>query len=156
MSLPKGSNPNHPLKGSRISVDPIKQQKDIKNIKKLLANNPRNYALFVIGINTNLRASDLCRNTVGMVRHLEPMDELEINEKKTGKPRRITLNKTCVDAIQKLLTAKPLKDDDQLFLGQRGRIVPQTINALSWCRQLTSRVIMAAILCGKPGATTRE
>jgi hypothetical protein len=52
-------NPNHPVKDSQTKVDPIKSIKDIKSIKKLLKNNLRDYALFIIGVNTNLRASDL-------------------------------------------------------------------------------------------------
>jgi len=66
----------------------------------------------------------------GMVRYLNPMDELEIKEKKTGKSRRITLNKMCVDAIQRLLKSKFFKDADQFFQGQRGPITPITIHAL--------------------------
>ena len=81
MGMPKGKNVNHPKKGSTIKVDPIKKTKDIDTIKKLLSDNPRNHALFVLGINTNLRASDLCQITVGMVRNLKPMDEIEIKEK---------------------------------------------------------------------------
>ncbi len=54
-------NPNHPVKNSQIKVDPIKNLKDIKSIKKLLKNNLRDYALFIIGVNTNLRASDLVK-----------------------------------------------------------------------------------------------
>ena len=61
-------NQNRPKKGSQIKVDPIKKRKDIESIKKLLADNPRNSALFTIGINTNLRASDLLRIKVGQVR----------------------------------------------------------------------------------------
>lgn len=93
MSLPKGCNFNHPPKGSRTKVEPIRKLEDIQAIKRLLFDNPRNYAIFILGINTNLRASDLCQITVGMVRHLKPMDEIEIKEKKTGKTRRITINK---------------------------------------------------------------
>jgi len=33
----KIGNPNHPKKGSTIKVEPIKKQKDIKAIKKMLA-----------------------------------------------------------------------------------------------------------------------
>jgi len=50
------SNPNHPVRDSQIKVDSIKNLKDIKSIKKLLKNNLRDYALFIIGVNTNLRA----------------------------------------------------------------------------------------------------
>ena len=120
MSMTKGKNTNHPKKGSVIKVEPIKNLKDIETIKKLLYNNPRNYALFVLGINTNLRASDLCRITAGMIRNLVPMDEIEVKEKKTGKTRRITLNKTCTDALQRLLASRPYKDEYLLFLSQRG------------------------------------
>ena len=86
-------NPNHPKKESSIKVEPITKLKDIDTIKKLLRDNPRNYALFVLGINTNLRASDLVNLTIGQVRHLKPLDSLEIKEMKTGKKRRVTLNK---------------------------------------------------------------
>ena len=45
--MKKGQNFNHPPKGSSIKVDPIKSTKHIKNIKKLLADKPLDYALFV-------------------------------------------------------------------------------------------------------------
>jgi len=80
--------------------------KNIKAIKKLLANRPRDFALFTIGINTNLRASDLLRLKVGQVKDLKAGDTIEIKEQKTGKVRRITLNKTCINAIQSLLMEK--------------------------------------------------
>ncbi len=138
MAMPKGINKNHPRKGSTIKVDPIKSTKDINTIKKHLWNHPRNFALFVLGINTNLRASDLCNIIVGMVRFLESMDELELKEKKTGKSRRITLNKACIGAIQRLLKSKEFSDTDQLLKGQRGPMIPQTVNALMkrWCRAI--------------------
>ncbi len=140
MSMPKCTNVNHPKKGSIIKVEPIKNLKDIETIKKLLFNNPRNYALFVLGINTNLRASDLCSITVGMVRNLNPMNEIGIKEKKTGKTRRITLNKGCTDAIQRLLASRPYQDEQQMFLSQRGNkaLIPNTINKLVklWCKAI--------------------
>lgn len=87
-------------------MEPIKKLKDIKAIKKLLANKPRDLALFTIGINTNLRASDLLRLKVSQVKDLKAGDEIEIREKKTSKVRRINLNKACVKAIQSLLESK--------------------------------------------------
>jgi integrase len=132
-------NPNHPKKGSTIKVDPIKKLKDIKAIKKLLANKPRDLALFTIGINTNLRASDLLRFRVGHVRDLKNGDTVEIKEKKTGKARRITLNKTCVKAIQNLLVSKPYSDNDHLFHSQRRHVltVPSVHKLVkSWCSEI--------------------
>jgi hypothetical protein len=58
-----------------MKVEPIRNVKDIRAIKRLLANSPRNYALFVIGINTNLRASDILSLTVSQARNLKLGDE---------------------------------------------------------------------------------
>ena len=132
-------NPNHPQKGSTIKVDPIKKLKDIKAIKKLLANKPRDLALFTIGINTNLRASDLLRLKVGQVKDLKAGDTFEIREKKTGKARRITLNKTCITAIQNLLASKQYQDGDYLFQSQRRHVltVPSVHKLVkAWCSEI--------------------
>jgi integrase len=138
--MKKGENFNHPKKGSKISVQPIREIKDIRSIKKLLRDSPRDFALFTIGINTNLRASDLCQITVGMVRDLKVGDELKINERKTGKPRRINLNQDCVKAIEALIASfdTPPNDDDQLFQGRQGNIDTIGINYLvkKWTRMI--------------------
>jgi len=135
----KIGNPNHPKKGSTIKVEPIKKQKDIKAIKKMLANKPRDFALFTIGINTNLRASDLLRLKVGQVKDLKAGDTVEIKEKKTGKARRITMNKTCIKAIQNLLASKQYQDDDYLFQSQRRDVltVPSVHKLVkTWCGEI--------------------
>jgi integrase len=131
-------NPNHPPKGSTIRVDPIRKLKDIKAIKKLLHDKPRDLCLFTLGINTNLRASDLLRITAGMVRHLEASDELTLKEKKTGKHRRITLNKAVIASIQTLLKSRDYQDADPLFLGQRGCLTVSSVNRLvkTWCKDI--------------------
>jgi integrase len=125
---------NHPKKGSRITVEPIKSRKDIKSIKTLLAAKPRDLAIFVIGINTNLRASDLVRLKVDQVHALKAGDDLVLKEKKTRKERRITMNKACVEVISNLLASESYELDDNLFLGQRGPIGSIYINHLvkSW------------------------
>ena len=137
--MKKSGNLNHPKKGSTIKVEPIKELKDIGTIKKLLADNPRDFALFTIGINTNLRASDLLRIKVGMVRGLQPNDEIEVREKKTKKHRRVTLNKACIDAIRNLLASAPFEDSDYLFRSQRAEvlIVPSLIRMVKkWCKAI--------------------
>jgi integrase len=130
---------NRPQKGSQIKVGPIKKLKDVDTIKKLLANHPRNYALFIIGINTNLRASDLRRITVGMVKHLAPGESFELTERKTAKKRCINLNKACVSAIYDLLRVRRLNDADPLFMSKKGcMLTVQSIHRLvkGWCRQI--------------------
>jgi integrase len=136
--MEKGQNFNHPPKGSSIKVEPIKSKKHIQTIKKLLAGKPLDYALFSIGINTNLRASDLLRIKVRQVKDLKPNDEMVLNEKKTRKERRINLNKACIVAIQGLLASKGYADKDYLFTGQRGILTVPTVNAKvkAWCRAI--------------------
>ena len=128
--MKQGQNFNHPEKGSSIKVDPIKELKDIRSIKKLLHDKPRDLCLFILGINTNLRASDLLKIKVNQVSHLKPEDELTLNETKTGKPRRITLNKAVVDSIQALLQLSQPDEADYLFTGQRGRLTVPSVNRL--------------------------
>ncbi len=131
-------NPNHPKKGDNIRVDPIKELKDIKSIKKLLHDKPRDLCLFTLGINTNLRASDLLRITAGMVKDMKPGDELTLKEKKTGKHRRITMNKAVVSVVQALLKSRDYKDEEPLFVGQRGCLTVPSVNRLvkQWCRSI--------------------
>ena len=135
--MKKGQNTNRPAKGSQIKVQPITKLKDIKAIKKLLADKPRDFCLFVLGINTNLRASDLTQITVSMVKDKKAGDELELKEQKTGKPRIITLNKSAVGAIQSLLLTDEQKP---LFSSQRGSgpLLTPSINRLvkSWCKSI--------------------
>lgn len=50
MPLQKGQNPNHPKPGSAIKVEPIRDIKAIKRIKKILSDQPRNLCLFTLGI----------------------------------------------------------------------------------------------------------
>jgi integrase len=87
-----------------------------------------------------MRASDLIRITVGQVRHLRPGDTLEIKEKKTSKNNQLTLNKSCVAAIARLVDNENLKDSDPLFKSQKGGgpLTVQTIHKLvkGWCRAI--------------------
>jgi len=133
-------NTNRPAEGSIIAVEPIRSTKDITTIKKRL-DNPRDYALFVVGINTALRASDLLKLTVGQVRHLNPGDTLPVREMKTGKERRVTLNKTAHNAISTLLSSMPdAADCAPLFRSRKGKeaLTVSTLNNMvkewcSWC-----------------------
>ena len=110
-TLPFQALTNRPAKGSTITVEPIKSTSDIKKIKKILANNPRDLCLFTLGINTNLRASDLLNIKIEQVQGLKTGDELALKEIKTGKSRRITLNKNAVKAIGGLLASSYKQGD---------------------------------------------
>ena len=138
-------NPNHPKKGDIIKVDPIRRQKDINLIKKLLEDHPRNMAIFTMGINTNLRGVDLLKIKVGQVRHMEVGDVFNIKEQKTLKSRLITMNPTVHRVIQALLITMPqAKDDDFLFQSQRAqgkKLTTPYLNELvkKWCHEINLR-----------------
>lgn len=139
--MEKGQNYNHPVRGSEIRVDPIRDPKDIQAIKRLLADKPRDLCLFVLGINTNLRASDLIRIRSSQVRDLKPMDEISIIEKKTGKLRRISLNKSCIEVIKRLMDSREYQDNEALFIGKRGPLSVGSVNRLvkGWCKAIKLR-----------------
>ena len=71
---------NRPRKGAHIKVEPIRYLADIKRIKNLLVQRPRDLALFTLGINMPLRVSDLLSLTYGQVAHLAPGASLVIHE----------------------------------------------------------------------------
>ena len=100
-------NPNHPKKGSSIKVEPIKDLKAIKRIKKLLHDKPRDLCLFTLGINTAYRANELVSITVGQVDYLKAGDRLELKQSKNRKYRPTTLNEIVIDAIESWLKTHP-------------------------------------------------
>ena len=118
--MKQGGNANHPKKGSRITVDPIRKIKDIKAISKLTSGNPRDHLLFVMGINNGLRVCDLVRVKVGDIRYLKVGDTLTIKESKTGKDNLLVINKTVHKALQAYLDAIRPHDDTYLFASRKG------------------------------------
>jgi integrase len=133
--MKKGENWNHPIKGSSVTVEPIRSTKNIKAIKKMLAGNSRDLCIFILGINTNLRASDILNLRVHDVLG---KDELVLKEKKTGKARRITLNDAVKKAIKNLLESREYKEDNYLFLGLRGPLTVPTLSRMvkDWCQEI--------------------
>ena len=116
----KKRNPNHPKKGDRITVDPIRKIKDIKAISKLTSDNPRDHLLFLMGINNGLRAGDLIKLKVRDVRYLKVGDTLTIKEGKTGKDNILVVNKTVFKALKNFLEKVQPKDEDYVFASRKG------------------------------------
>jgi len=123
-------NPNHPRKGSSTRVDPIRLQKDIKAIIKLLTDNPRDRLLFIMGINNGLRVGDLLKLKVSDVRRMKPGDSITIKEGKTGKQNILVINKPVYDALKYYLDMKKPDDGDYLFSSRKGdkAITIQAVN----------------------------
>ncbi|PGT58060.1 site-specific integrase [Bacillus cereus] len=69
-------------------VQPIRDPEQIQQIKEhLKEKNARNYILFVMGINTGLRISDILKLKVGDVQG----SHISMREMKTGKQKRIQI-----------------------------------------------------------------
>jgi integrase len=100
---------NHPAPGSIITQQPITDKKAIERIKDNLEDHPRNYALFVTGINTAFRAFDLLTLKVGDVRG----NTIRRREIKTGKIREFYLNGAVKSAVAPLIEGRD--DGDFLF-----------------------------------------
>ena len=111
-------NANHPKKGTSIKVQPIRSRHDIQAIKALLNNQPRNLAIFTLGINTAFRACELLSLTIGDVAHLKEGDLLEIKQSKNQQYRAATVNGVTVAALHHWLCSHPKRHDETapLFL----------------------------------------
>lgn len=136
--MSKDKNPNHPQKGSSIKVQPIRRLEDIRAIKRLLSGNLRNLALFTLGINSALRAIDLLQIRYEQVHQLKAGESFEIKERKTGRYRRVMLNKTSHKAVQDWIKSREdWQPEDWLFPSRKGggRILVPTLTSMvkGWC-----------------------
>jgi integrase len=111
---------NHPKKGSRIKVDPIRSISNVKAISKYLADRPRDRLLFIMGVNNGLRCGDLLKLKVKQIKDLKAGEYIEIKEGKTGKENILVINKPVYKAIRNYLEQMKPHDDDFLFKSRKG------------------------------------
>lgn len=96
-------------------VQPIRDKDTIEKFKvELLKGGYRNYLLFVIGINTGLRISDILPLKVNDVKG----SHIIIKEKKTGKSKRFKINSYLKREIDKYI--ENMNDKDYLFPSRKG------------------------------------
>lgn len=86
---------------------PIRHKEEIEQIKQYFLDkkNYRDYALFVLGINTALRISDIINLQWNEVYNFEQQkyrEHLIVQEQKTGKRACVAINKSCVHALSLL------------------------------------------------------
>lgn len=107
------------------AVSPIKDKKDLEKVKQYLMGrkSKRDYTLFVVGINTGLRCSDLVKLKVGDVYDTENgafYERVRVVEKKTGKVNNFVLNKSCRDALLLYFKERAeLRSEDWVFLSRK-------------------------------------
>lgn len=125
------------MRGNICKVSPITSLEAIAAIKFTLKDNFRDLALFVVGVNTGFRASDLSAMRVGDFMGKRPGDVLSVREKKTNKVRAVTLNAAVIEVVDKVMTDSP---DDYLFRStpDNGPLCVETINRMvkKWCRKV--------------------
>ena len=96
-------------------VEPIKSKKDIETVEEYLAcKSLRNRLIFVFGINTGLRISDILALNV---RDVLQKNNVEIKEKKTGKYKSFPLNNKIKNLLKEYLKEKDI--NEPLFLGKK-------------------------------------
>lgn len=102
-------------------AEPIKSKKDIKAVEQYLKeHNERDYVLWVLGVNSGLRVSDI----VGLnVSDVVDKTHITIIEKKTQKRKSFYIN----DKLKRVLKLfiKDRDFDEPLFLGRQGKRLNQ-------------------------------
>lgn len=104
------------------TVSPIRDKKQIEILKIYLkSKNIRDYLLFVMGINSNLRISDLLILKVEDVWTGKKCKEyISLKEKKTGKYKKVMINDSMEKAISEYSKSEKPLMTDYLFSSRSG------------------------------------
>lgn len=98
------------------TVQPIRDKQTIELMKnELLKNGYRDYMMFVLGINTGLRISDILELKVSDVKD---KSHITITEKKTNKDKRFLINSQLRADIDKYIVG--MQDWEYLFQSRKG------------------------------------
>jgi site-specific recombinase XerD len=103
-------------------VQPFRDKKVLETMKKILrSSNLRDYNLFILGINSGLRISDLLILKVSDVCDDKGKikDRIAIREKKTNKLKDFPLGETSKKALKEYVVN--LKPEEALFASRKGR-----------------------------------
>ena len=104
----------HPAEGSAITIEPFRSLEDVNAIRSVIRS-PRDQALFSLGVNSALRATDLLSVRASDFDWLNGV--LRVKEGKTGKKRVVPIG----PALQELLLAiLPLTPEGYLFPSTQG------------------------------------
>lgn len=136
-----------------MSVGPIKDLKKIRTVRLHLKDKgivP--HTLFVVGINIALRCGDLLKLTWEVVldSDLKKFKEFEIVEEKTGKKRRIILNKPAEQALLELKSSlEEFNPSEPIFLSRQHKDNAARGKTKAMSRQQAFRLLRdAGVACG--------
>ena len=131
---------NKPATDSIIAVEPIRSTEQVSAVRDSLQGRDR--VMFTLGVNTNLRASDILNLKVGNIDFQQQC--IVLREKKTGKTRRIALSPEVVVMLIELLGAgKQVSRETLIFQSRKGGgvMTVSTLNHLvkKWCADVGLR-----------------
>jgi len=111
------------VRGDKMElVQPIRDKEVINKFKnELLKKGYRNYMLFVIGINTGLRISDILKL---QVEDVKDKTHIVIREQKTSKRTRVLINSMLREDIEKYIEG--MDNTEYLFKSRKGENKPIT------------------------------
>ncbi len=117
-------------------VKPIKNREDIEKMKDAIGaeGRYRERVLFILGINSGLRISDLLnlrwKDVSGSA--------VAIKEQKTGKIKRFPLNEACIEALRSIPRGKPA---EYIFVSRSNR---NGSDCKPWTRQYVWQILNEA------------
>ncbi|MGV8981146.1 site-specific integrase [Clostridium sp.] len=126
---------NDKMKKGSKTVDPIKSKREIQAVKNYLSGkNLRDYTIFVVGINSALRVSDVVKLKWEDVFYEigELKKEIRLIEKKTRKQKVFPINQSMKKALLEYFEYidKP-SDDDYIFKSRQGGNSPLSVK-MAW------------------------
>jgi len=102
------------------TVQPIRDKNKIEDMKnELLKLGYKNYILFIVGINTGLRISDILNLKVYDVRD---KSHIAIKERKTGKDKRFLINGQLRKDVEKFISG--MNNEEYIFQSRKGKNKP--------------------------------
>lgn len=112
------------------TTQPIRNPEELKifkNYYRQVKQNPRNYLLIVLGLNSALRISDVLHLTYGDLYDYENKTwktHFTLKEQKTNKTNRIYMNKEVHSALESCTKPDTKKGSDWIFKGQMSEEKP--------------------------------
>jgi len=109
-------------------VSPIREKKQLEAVKGYLrGKNRRDYLLFMVGISSALRISDILSLKVKDVWNgKKPVEYVDLNEKKTGKYKRFPVTPNLSKAIKEYMAEYDGQPNSFLFVSRVGQNKPIT------------------------------
>lgn len=117
------------------TVEPIRSKEDIARMKEALETD-RDKLLFILGINSALRISDILKLKVGDVRN---KTFITIKETKTTKSRTFDFSPSLLGAISKYVDDNA-KDNDWLFPSRKGNKPITRVTAYRILNEAASKI----------------